>query len=100
MKFQVIYPAGPGKRFDFDYYRDVHMPLVREILAPRSDTLVRGVPGLDGVEPGFVMIATLDFGDEATARAAFARPRVQEVMDDIPRFTDIEPTRQFGVDLA
>ena len=30
IKVSVMYPNTPGGRFDHDYYRDKHMPLVKE----------------------------------------------------------------------
>ena len=29
IKVSVMYPNKPGARFDHDYYRDKHMPLVK-----------------------------------------------------------------------
>ena len=32
IKFTVMYPATPGARFDHDYYRDQHMPLLARLM--------------------------------------------------------------------
>jgi len=29
IKFSVLYPNGSDARFDHDYYRDVHLPLIK-----------------------------------------------------------------------
>jgi uncharacterized protein (TIGR02118 family) len=47
IKVTVMYPNTPGSRFDHDYYRDVHMPLVHKLMAGkcRSYTVDRGIEG-------------------------------------------------------
>ena len=32
IKVSVMYPNGPDARFDDDYYRDRHMPMVKELM--------------------------------------------------------------------
>lgn len=32
IKVNVLYPNGPQATFDFDYYRNTHLPLVAELL--------------------------------------------------------------------
>jgi uncharacterized protein (TIGR02118 family) len=34
IKFNVMYPRVPGMRFDHDYYRDKHMPMLARRLGP------------------------------------------------------------------
>jgi len=50
IKVSVMYPMTAGSRFDHDYYRDKHMPLVK---ARMGDTAVlHGRQGLAGVPRG------------------------------------------------
>src|SRR4249919_3876595 len=47
IKFSVMYPNTPGARFDHDYYRDRHMPLVKARMGAhlKSYAIERGVSG-------------------------------------------------------
>ncbi|MBA2672747.1 EthD family reductase, partial [Ramlibacter sp.] len=56
IKFNVLYPFKPGMRFDHDYYRDKHMPLLAKCLGEtcRSYTIDKGLAGrAPGSEPPF-----------------------------------------------
>ena len=46
-KVSVMYPHTEGARFDHTYYRDKHMPLVKERLgeACKSYTVDKGIAG-------------------------------------------------------
>ncbi|MGA9368763.1 MAG: EthD family reductase, partial [Steroidobacteraceae bacterium] len=35
IKVSVMYPNKPGARFDHDYYRDRHMPLVKRLMGDK-----------------------------------------------------------------
>ena len=91
MILTVLYPAKPGARFDFDYYTSVHMPLVREVMAPASTEVSRGVGALGGGEPPFVLVCNIGFASKAAMDAAVAAPRIGEVFADVANFTDIAP---------
>src|SRR5690349_18689692 len=47
IKVSVMYPNTPGSRFDHDYYRDKHMPLVKARMgdACQSYTIDKGLAG-------------------------------------------------------
>ena len=47
IKVSVMYPNKPGARFDHNYYRDKHMPLVKARLgeACKSYTVDKGLAG-------------------------------------------------------
>ena len=47
IKVSVMYPNTPGARFDHDYYRDKHMPLVKARMgdACKSYTVDKGMAG-------------------------------------------------------
>jgi uncharacterized protein (TIGR02118 family) len=57
IKMSVYYPADGGSKFDHDYYRTRHMPLLRERLgdACLRYEIDRGLAGREpGSAPGFV----------------------------------------------
>ena len=47
IKVSVLYPKSPGARFDLDYYRDKHMPLLKDRMGRycRNYTIDKGVSG-------------------------------------------------------
>ena len=47
IKVSVMYPSGPDARFDMDYYRDRHMPMVQARMggALKFYTVDRGLAG-------------------------------------------------------
>ena len=66
IRVSVFYPNEPGKSFDVGYYRDIHMPMAEELLAPYG-LLDYGIDaGIAGGEPGqpapFICIGWMRFG--------------------------------------
>src|SRR5207249_3938104 len=51
IKVSVMYPNNPGARFDHDYYRDKHMPLVKERMGAHCKFYTVD-KGLGGAPPG------------------------------------------------
>ncbi len=61
IKVSVMYPNNPGARFDHDYYRDKHMPLVKARLgdACKYYTVDKGLAGgAPGTPATYVACAT------------------------------------------
>ena len=57
IKASVMYPNTPGARFDHDYYRDKHMPLLKSRMgdACKSYTIDKGLAGgAPGEAPTYV----------------------------------------------
>ena len=77
IKVTVVYPQEPGTRFDHDYYRDRHMPMVQARLAR------------------FVAGCQLFFHSVEAFQAAFA-PHMVEIMGDMPNYTDRQPPVQIN----
>lgn len=94
----VSYQGDAQSRFDRDYYVTGHMPLVRRLWGPYGlEAAIAFFPAQ--VEPGTIVVAELRFRDEAAMEAAFAAPETPEIMDDVARFTDLQPTRLRAVPL-
>jgi uncharacterized protein (TIGR02118 family) len=99
MVLTVMYPTTDGARFDWDYYNDAHIPLVRAAFAPTGllDTQVlRGVSARDGGTPPYVAIANLVFADQETMNQSLTGPRAGEISADRTNFTDIMPVAQLS----
>ena len=96
----VIYPATEGTYFDRDYYRDHHLPLVRENWTPlglRSLSAAFVESALGGGEAAYHCIATLEFESREAFDAAVGGPTAAAVFGDIPKFTDATAVGAVGV---
>lgn len=93
IKVSVMYPHAEGARFDHDYYRDRHMPLVQ---ARMGDALLRyavdkGLAGgAPGAPPAYVAMGHLYCASVESFQQAFG-PHAQEILGDIPNYTDLQP---------
>jgi uncharacterized protein (TIGR02118 family) len=90
----VLYPRGEGKKFDFDYYRDHHMPLVKERLAPLKVEIDFGIPSPGRPSP-YIAVTHMIFEswEQLSSRYGAA---AQELLADRLRFTDIETVFQIS----
>jgi len=81
VRFLVVYetPTDPAA-FD-EHYRQVHIPLAKNLPGLRRYTVSRDVAALRG-EP-FYLVAELDWDDMDALRAAFASPEGQATARDI-----------------
>lgn len=98
IKVTVLYPQAPGTRFDHEYYRDRHLPLVRSLLGAACvrHTIDRGLAGgAPDAPPPFVAGCELLFESVAGFQDAFAA-HAGEIMADIPRYTDRTPLMQIS----
>ena len=94
----VMYSAGPGSRFDMDYYLNKHMTMVAEVWSPvglRGYQVLKGVRAPGGGEPVFQVVVNLDFESADAFEAAVAQSGAR-VMGDIPNFTDAEASIQIS----
>jgi uncharacterized protein (TIGR02118 family) len=98
IKVSVMYPNAPGARFDHDYYREKHMPLVKSRMgdALRHYTIDKGLAGVAPGEPApYVGMCHLICDSVEAFQAGFG-PHAQEIMADIPNYTDQAPVVQIS----
>ena len=99
IKVSVLYPNEEGKKFDFDYNLNKHIPMVRELLGPMGMQKVEAEKGVSSADPNqpapFVAITNLFFETTDQVHAAFST-HGREIMGDIKNYTDIQPTFQIG----
>lgn len=98
----VLYPKTDLSRFDHHYYVETHIPMVKSLLADyglRRIELFRGIGALGGGAPGFEMIGNLHFAAADQIGSAL-QAHAAQIMDDIGKFTDIEPTMQLSNDVS
>ncbi len=91
----VMYPKQEGGNFDYDYYLNKHMVLVKERWgdALRGCEVHKGISGAGGSEETYVTVASLKFDNVPAFEAALAA-HAGEIMGDIPNFTNIDPVIQ------
>ncbi|MGC8522646.1 MAG: EthD family reductase [Steroidobacteraceae bacterium] len=98
IKVSVMYPNTPGARFDHAYYRDRHMPLVKNRMGEKclyytvDKGLASGAPGA----PATYLAMCHIFCDSVEAFEAGFGPHAAEIMADIPRYTDLQPIIQIS----
>jgi uncharacterized protein (TIGR02118 family) len=98
IKVSIMYPNTPGSRFDHEYYRDRHMPLVKSRMGDycRSYTVDKGVGGgVPGAPPAYVAMGHL-LCDSVTAFQTGFGPHSREILTDIPNYTDLTPVIQIS----
>ncbi|MBO9648977.1 MAG: EthD family reductase [Variovorax sp.] len=98
IKFSVMYPHTPGSRFDHDYYRDSHMPMLKRLMgdACKSYTIDKGLGGgAPGAPPVYVAMCHV-FCDSVEAFQAAFGPHAKEIRADVANYTDITPMTQIS----
>ncbi len=98
IKVSILYANGEGSKFDHEYYRTSHIPMVKEKMG--SALLDSGIEkGLAGGAPDapapFVCIGYLNFNSVEDFQQAFG-PNAEHIMADIPNYTDITPVIQIS----
>jgi len=98
IRVSVLYANNPGSKFDHDYYANSHLPMVRGKLG--SAVIDSGIDtGIGSAAPGapapFVSIGWLTFNSLEDFQGAF-ESHLEEIMADIPQFTDIQPQFQIS----
>lgn len=98
VKISVMYPANPGSRFDMDYYRDKHMPLVKARMgeALKFYSVDKGLGGGAPGSPPVYAAAGHLYCDSVDAFQKGFGPHTKEIMGDIPNYTDIQPVIQIS----
>lgn len=89
----VTYPTAAGTRFDTDYYRTTHVPLVVERWSPYGLVEAKALFPV-GDNPAYHAVAMLTFRDATALAAAIGSPEAADVFGDVPKFTDIAPVAQ------
>jgi uncharacterized protein (TIGR02118 family) len=98
IKVSVMYPNNEGSTFDMTYYCKTHIPMVRQKLG----AALKGVAveqGIGGEEPGspapYLALGHLLFESVEAFRTSFG-PHAQQFEDDIPNYTNTQPTIQIS----
>jgi len=98
IKVSVMYANTQGCKFDHSYYANKHMPMVKKKLgsACKSYTVDKGIAGgAPGAPSPYVAMCHI-FCDSVDAFQAAFGPNAQEIMADIPNYTDLTPQIQIS----
>jgi len=100
LSLQVLYPTDNNTTFDHDYYASTHMALVVEHMGAHiaSTLIAKGLAGGPDVLPGFHVVATMTFADQAALDSTLAA--AGPVLADIPKFFSGEPKMLIGEVMA
>jgi uncharacterized protein (TIGR02118 family) len=98
IKVSVIYPNGPGVRFDHDYYRNTHLPLIKSRMGAglRYYTIDKGLSGKTRDAPPTYVAACHLMCDSLEVYQASFGPHAQEINADIRNFTGVTPIVQIS----
>ena len=102
IRVTALYRNAEGKHFDFDYYVNTHLPLARKRLSEfglQKAEVLRGIEATDGGPAPYVCIALVEFSSlEGLKRGMEAH--MEELLADVPNYTNIEPEIQINEILA
>ena len=98
IRIAAAYPRQPGKKFNLDYYVNVHLPQVQKKFGPyglRKIEVDRGIEQPGGGDSPFFAVGYLYFDTLEDFRKAYAAAG-QGVISDIKIYTDVVPMIQVG----
>jgi uncharacterized protein (TIGR02118 family) len=98
IKVSVMYPNIAGARFDHDYYRDKHMPMLKEKMgdACKSYTIDKGLAGgAPGAPAPYIGMCHIYCDSVESFQAAFG-PHAKAIMADVANYTDLKPVMQIS----
>src|SRR6185295_5747555 len=98
IKVSIMYPNAPGARFDHDYYRTQHLPLIQRRMGTglRYYTIDKGLAGATPDAPAHYIAMCHLLCDSIEAYQSAFGPHAQEIRADILQFTDRTPVRQIS----
>ncbi|MGK6306107.1 EthD family reductase [Variovorax sp. DT-64] len=98
IKVSVMYPNTAGARFDHDYYRDKHMPMLKEKMgdACKSYTIDKGLAGgAPGAPAPYIGMCHIYCDSVESFQTAFG-PHAKAIMADVANYTDLKPVMQIS----
>ena len=103
IRVTVSYPNEQGKKFDWDYFTNTHLPLAHEHLDPLGLVKLEVDKGISGPDPSappsFTAVVHMIFNTVDEVHEAF-KAAGRPVMGDAPNYTDIQPTIQISESVA
>ncbi len=98
VKIAIMYPNQEGKTFNMDYYSEKHMPMCAELFGDALQVMEidKGIAGRSPEEPvPYLAIGYFYFNELSEYQNAFG-PNAEQILGDIPNYTDIQPVVQIS----
>lgn len=97
-KVSVIYPAGEGKTFDWEYYTNKHIPMVKSLLGNslKSSSIDKGIAGRAPGSPAPYVAMFHMYFESITVYQNSLGPHAEKIRNDIPNYTNIQPIIQIS----
>jgi len=98
IKVSVMYPNGPDARFDEAYYRDRHMPMVKNLMGEHCKyyAVDRAIAsGSPEANAPYIAMGHLYCESVEAFQASFG-PHSKAIMADIPNYTNQTPVIQIS----
>ena len=94
----IVCANTPGARFDHEYYRDQHMPMVKARMGNHCKyyTVDKGLAGGTPDAPATYVGMCHIFCESVEAFQAGFGPHADEILGDIPNYTDLSPVLQIS----
>lgn len=90
----ILYPNSEGVRWDVEYYRTHHMPLIMRLYgqqAIKRFELRKGDKNMAGAKPDYIGTVNIYIAD-AKAFEEAGKQHGQTLRDDVPHFSSVMPT--------
>jgi uncharacterized protein (TIGR02118 family) len=98
IKVSVMYASKAGARFDHEYYKNTHLPLLKKRMGEycKLYTIDKGIAGgAPGEAAPYVGMCHI-YCDSVDAFQKGFGPHAKEILADIPNYTDISPIIQIS----
>lgn len=98
IKVSILYPNEEGKTFDMEYYTGTHIPMVLQLLgdACKKGAAEQGIAGgTPGSAPTYKAMGHMYFEKIEDFVSSFT-PHTDQIMGDIPNYTNIIPIVQIS----
>ncbi|WP_151672936.1 EthD family reductase [Patiriisocius marinus] len=98
IKVSVMYPNSDNVKFDTDYYKNKHLPMVSQLVgdALKGIELDLGVASrVPGELAPYVAIAHLKFDSIESFKTSF-RPHAQTFADDVKNYSNVQGELQIS----
>jgi uncharacterized protein (TIGR02118 family) len=89
----ILYPNGEGVRWDVDYYRTGHMPLIMRLYGTKAIKrfeLRKGDQNMAGAKPDFIGSVNIYIADQKAFEAA-GKEHGNTLREDVPHFSSVNP---------
>jgi len=90
----ILYPNSDGVRWDVDYYKKGHMPLIMKLYGEKAIKrfeLRKGDAGMaPNSKPDFIGTVNIYINDQAAFDAA-GKQHTKTLVDDVPHFSSVMP---------